>query len=554
MKLLNKLIFFLFFLVINSKIIYCGENYAILIAAGNSHTSIQGGLTTHDNAEFAYWTGLCLMYETLVLDCGYKPENIFVFYGDIEKNTNNNFEELPNGHRYKLSTDTVHNWGNIVDYPIVNTAFSNSLTIKDTIDNYIAPLITDNDNLLIWWRGHGHAGENKDDYRAKIELFENGQTPAYLNTELSESEIYDLFSSITQYRRRKILWNTCESGCLVSPGLDAPKTFINNGTLTEDNRTIILGAADYGELGNIISYRDEYYSSFTLGIYCAFHCHDPFYYTKTVPFNDFEYSFSEERDGDKYDINGDSVMSLYEIYQAIWEEHTEDPPPPEFDAYYVLKSWDNNTNPGFHHFPQINNQIDSNLQCPMAKNVYLDEQLELKGCTLSLKQGYDDGKRIYNSNEIFAQDVDIPNNSVIEFLYNEKVELKPPFHAQYGSNFHVYNDYLCGEPPSGRMFSKNDTDAYHKLNKNEKSNIIEIIPNPVKELMNVSYYVDKDCYLSIQIVDIYGSIVGDIVKNKWIKSGRYDNSFNCEPIQSGVYFCKIETEFGIIFNKFVVSK
>ena len=160
-------------------------DYAILISAGRATTD-----NTFSNSE--YWYDLFLAYEDLVINEGYDPANVFVFYGSGTSFNSTN-------PRYQTA---LHGWGNIVDFN------NDHFTLDDQFRN-LGALITNNDNLHIRWVvGHGWGNSatgvttwingrdpiNNDDYWA---LIQNN------NIWIRETELIRIINQIPNYRRQK---------------------------------------------------------------------------------------------------------------------------------------------------------------------------------------------------------------------------------------------------------------------------------------------------------------------------------------------------------------
>lgn len=194
------------------------ENYAILISAGKATTD-----SLFDNS--FYWYELVSAYHTLVEELDYSHQNVFTFYGDgVSFNS-----QIP---KYTLSH---YNWPEIVDY---NNAKSNIFARFDDIGN----IVGEEDNILIWWvAGHGFEPSGADDYKAYIK---NRAEKVY------ESEIKTLVDKIDNYKRKKILWKTCYSGCLVKGNINL-----------HANNTVIITSSDWDKksagwlLGNPLTNR-----------------------------------------------------------------------------------------------------------------------------------------------------------------------------------------------------------------------------------------------------------------------------------------------------------
>ncbi len=184
---MRTILIFILISLFSSINIYA-ERYAILISAGHTLVDNAG-----NNSE--YWYDLFNVYKELIVDYGYKPENVFVFYGDGKDFDSKN--EL-----FKPSTFGLNS-------PI--TDFDNSVITLNNQFRILSKKISKNDNLLIRWiAGHGQSSGDSDDYSVLIENAEGGEKDEKLN----KKEIVDLIDIIKHYSRRKIIWMTCHSGCL----------------------------------------------------------------------------------------------------------------------------------------------------------------------------------------------------------------------------------------------------------------------------------------------------------------------------------------------------
>ncbi len=266
-----------FLIVVAFNILYLSTSvkatdYAILVSAGLATTD-----NTFSNSE--YWYDLFLAYEDLVLNEGYAPANVFVFYGN---GTSFNSSIT----RYQLG---LHGWGNIVDfdnaYNTLNTQFAN-----------IGAIVTNNDNLHIRWVvGHGWGNSattattpstagtgrdpiNADDYWV---LLQNR------NLCIRETEIIRIINQIPNSQRRKIVWMTCHSGCLTG----------GTNTLNND-RTVIITASRWNQVSSAYTLPGE-----------TIHAQLNYVVTSAL--------FGENPLGTTYDAdnNGDSVINLWELWR-----------------------------------------------------------------------------------------------------------------------------------------------------------------------------------------------------------------------------------------------
>ncbi len=65
-------------------------------------------------------------------------------------------------------------------------------------------------------------------------------------------------------------------------------------------------------------------------------------------------------------------------------------------------------------------------------------------------------------------------------------------------------------------------------------------PNPFNPSTTISFNLDRDGYVSLNVYDVTGRVVATIL-NKTMTAGNYDVGFNASGLSSGVYFYKLKT-------------
>jgi hypothetical protein len=387
------------------------KSYAILISGGY-------GIPDDPDKEFtAYWYDLVLAYEYLINNAGYSHDDVYVFFGNGENWDNTDV----NNDRYDLSVryQGQSEWQDIVDYSNNRTELINA--IRSFADN----IITDKDNLLIWFpRSHGQSNN--------IEPCEwnNWATPIYRDVPdigwylhenphySNEVNIYDVLKFEDEqhnkkYKRIKYLLSMCRSGHAVN----CDKTLLNFGDPEneDDLKAIAFSSASWNEQGIRKPFQgpdnEEQHSGFNYAIYGTLTGEDPW----GNPLNDFE-----------PDINADGVISMKELYDAIkfkgeGEEY--------WDDIWWRISW---SDQGIDHCePQIADP------CNRAEYLYINENLKLENATLSLMQG--ENVRKYRVDKISAgNNLVVPDDSNIEFVVDTEVHFKPGFRAVRGCQLHAY--------------------------------------------------------------------------------------------------------------------
>jgi hypothetical protein len=98
------------------------------------------------------------------------------------------------------------------------------------------------------------------------------------------------------------------------------------------------------------------------------------------------------------------------------------------------------------------------------------------------------------------------------------------------------------------------SDGISGINQNEVQNeTVKLFPNPVIEMMYVSFTSLKEEEINITIVDLNGRVVTELYSGKAF-SGENSFSFNKANLSIGTYFLKINTPTQLIKNEeFVIA-
>ena len=256
-------------ILLNSKWC-CAKDYAILISAGETIND------TINNQE--YWSDLFITYKTLLLNESYDSTNVFVFYGSgIDYSSSNTMYSKAN-----------YDWGKITDY---DNSWSTMTSAFDSIGN----IITNDDNLLIFWLvGHGGINHTATDETSIVNSYFVGfnNRPYYINKE----SLYNLFSRVPNYRKRKIFWMTCYAGCMA----------MGDYNLCND-KTVFIASSKYNEYS--YSFRDDI-AGWRVSFDAAFNS----LLTGVYP----DGSIMDFTIATGYMVNDiDGILSLQELYESI---------------------------------------------------------------------------------------------------------------------------------------------------------------------------------------------------------------------------------------------
>jgi len=78
-----------------------------------------------------------------------------------------------------------------------------------------------------------------------------------------------------------------------------------------------------------------------------------------------------------------------------------------------------------------------------------------------------------------------------------------------------------------------------------------IFPNPAKNICNVSFSLESEQTISIEVYDINGNKIGNIIENKTLNSGEHSFEYNVIDIPNGLYLFKLISKEGINVMKFI---
>ncbi len=459
MKKIKKIVFLLAILFFNTPIF--AERYAILISAGKATTD-----DVFSNSEF--WYDLYLAYEDLIINQGYTHQNVIVFYGDGTDFTATTYP------RYKRE---LHGWTN----PIVD--FNNAYATMNAQFANLGNLITSNDEVLIQWVvGHGDASTT-DDYTA---LLQNR------NFNVSEQQLNTMINQINNYSRRKILWMTCHSGCIVYGNLN-----FNN------DRSVVVTSSNWNQLSNGMDFPGTWHAQFNYVTTSALYGEDP---------------VGTSFDGD---INNDNEISMMELFT------------------------DADNSPYVSSNPQLGDNSDR------APGTFIDECLELSGSNIVNTEFYETD-RITASNYIIKGNT----ANVTFAANTNYLKLLPGFKVNSGASFHAYigtilfeNTENIAKNTNYKMGNVDQNDFVVKelnINKiSDNTNGFLIFPNPVKDKLFIKSVESGDNNFQYNVYSMNGSLV----YSKCTKESEIEIDFSNK--QCGVYIIKIIDNNGMEIFKII---
>ncbi len=88
----------------------------------------------------------------------------------------------------------------------------------------------------------------------------------------------------------------------------------------------------------------------------------------------------------------------------------------------------------------------------------------------------------------------------------------------------------------------------------EQSNVkqLKIFPNPSSDIINICLDISNECFMSIEIVNIYGQLVKTLHKS-FIGKGEFEFKSDVSSLNPGIYLIRIDTGKGLIYNKLIIQ-
>jgi len=78
-------------------------------------------------------------------------------------------------------------------------------------------------------------------------------------------------------------------------------------------------------------------------------------------------------------------------------------------------------------------------------------------------------------------------------------------------------------------------------------------PNPFNASTRVNYFLAKDGFVKLEIINVHGNQVDSLVA-EYKKAGNHQTSFNSHRLSSGLYFVKMKFENAVKFQKILLIK
>ncbi len=82
--------------------------------------------------------------------------------------------------------------------------------------------------------------------------------------------------------------------------------------------------------------------------------------------------------------------------------------------------------------------------------------------------------------------------------------------------------------------------------------IFEVYPNPISQSAIVSFSLNEESPVVIQIMDVNGRSL-KVIAQKDFSQGSHEATFNRESLPAGVYFLQLKTNEGVMMKNMVIE-
>lgn len=152
----------------------------------------------------------------------------------------------------------------------------------------------------------------------------------------------------------------------------------------------------------------------------------------------------------------------------------------------------------------------------------------------------------FTGNHIIANNA-ISANANITFDACE-LTFNPGFEVEIGSTIQTTIPVSCAND-----FNKLDP-IYASKKGVEKQNFIgiSVFPNPFKSATTIQFTLEKPSPIQIQLLDLTGKILKNVVPNSPYDSGLHQVTLQKESLQTGIYFLYLTSSKGTLVNRLIV--
>ena len=154
----------------------------------------------------------------------------------------------------------------------------------------------------------------------------------------------------------------------------------------------------------------------------------------------------------------------------------------------------------------------------------------------------------------------IANNATVVFQAATSITLSAGFSAAAGSNFTTQIENCVSTLESEEVAAINRTKRVSNRKNIDKKALrlsatdMEVYPNPFKNQTQIAYQLSQATHLSIQLIDLNGRLVKQVLPPSFQETGRYQLELSATDFSTGIYLLQLQTNDGIVTKKLVIQE
>jgi len=169
---------------------------------------------------------------------------------------------------------------------------------------------------------------------------------------------------------------------------------------------------------------------------------------------------------------------------------------------------------------------------------------------------------IAKQNIITSGTVNVSSGNTLNMRAGNSITLEPGFSVELGAEFSatIENIYDCGSSssPAPKIMVQNvpeeNDDMTDNQFKNESDFSYTVYPNPTDEFINITYSIDKNMSLSIELVNLFGQKIKTILPKQNQQAGNYTLQIPVSDFSTGTYFLTISSINQTKTEKIIINK
>jgi hypothetical protein len=158
--------------------------------------------------------------------------------------------------------------------------------------------------------------------------------------------------------------------------------------------------------------------------------------------------------------------------------------------------------------------------------------------------------------------VAINSGNTVNMRAGSSITLEPGFSVELGAEFSaaIENIYDCGtsSSPAPKIMIQNVLEENDDITDIAIKSISDfsytVYPNPSDEFINITYSLDADMFLSIELVNLFGQKIKTVLPKQNHKSGTYTLQIPVSDFSTGTYFLTISSINQVKTEKIIINK